>query len=186
MASALSHDLPAFLLEEFKYVADFQDQCRNAGLAIYCFSPNVVYPIFVMSREIEFRVWENGKRVIPYNPNKSGEEDFEVSTSPDGEARVNRRFLGEYDGVIKGAIIEQFTGLKDRNGREVYEGDIISIIGDKTWKHEGIYTVNYDRGSFNLTHKSLTMGFRTLIDLDFQLVEVIGDTHEGIFKDNVV
>ncbi len=60
-----------------------------------------------MPREIKFRAWENN----------SMRYDF-----------WQRCDLGNYlnsKGVFKNIIVMQYTGLKDKNNKEIYEGDIL-------------------------------------------------------------
>ena len=76
-------------------------------------------------REIKFRAWDiEYKQWIPF-------EDIVIYG--DGQMYADRRINGGdiVDTVSPPAVIfEQFTGLRDKSGKEIYEGDIVRLIRD--------------------------------------------------------
>lgn len=71
-------------------------------------------------REIKFRVWNKKLREMDYSvtPDPSKYEKFWGDKGLSGEHWIP-------DDPDDYSDLMQFTGLKDKNGREIYEGDIL-------------------------------------------------------------
>jgi uncharacterized phage protein (TIGR01671 family) len=80
----------------------------------------------------------------------------------------------------------EFTGLLDKNGKEIYEGDIVE---GTTFKEPIILktetrikaVVDFSRGAFHAwSFVDLPKGFRTLPSLTDNDIEVIGNIYENL------
>ena len=135
-----------------------------------------------MNDRFKFRVWSNKHKMYVEDNCYPIGGDYSLSMTQHGYVEVIG--LGDYQdysddihswGVVKNledyigdCIIEQCTGLKDKNGRLIYENDIVREISKKEpeWE-EYVIKVEYKCCGFNLYRDE---------DYDF---EVIGNIHEN-------
>ena len=128
-------------------------------------------------REIEFRVWDNQEKV--YLNKKDIAIDnlgnvFVFEGCNDNDADLwHVRILVDPDN--ERYIIEQSTGLKDKNGTEIYEGDVIKVERDGI-----IYRVEWIHGGFGLEPRYNSPFCPRLGNVEVrEKIEVIGNIHEN-------
>lgn len=72
---------------------------------------------------------------------------------------------------IEDCVLEQYTGLKDKNGKEIYEGDIVSVRNKNRKNEYDIGVVEFGKAAFRCPF--------LLGKYHPGQVEVIGNVHEN-------
>ncbi len=128
-------------------------------------------------REIKFRAWDKKDKMMYYNIQK-GIEFTDLSHYTFDEFLGNSKAMGDYHEQE----VMQYIGLKDKNGVEIYEGDILEYQNPEA--EGGICAVpelkynNYDNllGMFDSEWDNG--------DDSYSNIEVIGNIYEN--KDLIV
>jgi uncharacterized phage protein (TIGR01671 family) len=116
-------------------------------------------------REIKFRAWNDIDKIM-----------VDLKKITPFATDIPGLFIPE-KGVKPGyLIIEQFTGLKDKNGKEIYEGDVISC---RDWETPKV--VVFRGGSFGYEYPDDIFEPLFLIDggIGVSDIEIIGNIHEN-------
>lgn len=124
--------------------------------------------------DIKFRVWNRqSKKYITGN---------RVRVDGDGLLYIDRItvkncFRPPHTRKNPWFIVEQYTGLKDKNGTEIYEGDVV-----ETPEYPGKIVYNKKYACFELWRPRSSDCFIALThqqDIDMGDLEVIGNIHEN-------
>lgn len=135
-------------------------------------------------REIKFRCWD-GKKMLPVRL-----IDFDMSGKPHEvrtwEARQVSDDAFDFDFPVHIAVevkLMQFTGLTDKNGNEIFEGDIVSHnkrLYEVAINFNGFYLQRYKlwRGRFKPSF-CYSLSLFTKPNGSVESAEVVGNVYEN-------
>jgi uncharacterized phage protein (TIGR01671 family) len=134
-------------------------------------------------REIRFRSWDKIRKEMLYSDTQKDFDkmlihwDFINGWSA---TRAKDRFVLSN----ANAVLMQYTGLKDKNGKEIYEGDIVKAFYDKKYPFHYKIVFNqkiacYWAEPIQLNHAvTTTKPLYDIIEI-FENCEVIGNLYEN-------
>ena len=126
-----------------------------------------------MNRQIKFRAWDKkNSQFLQNNDNGVDETIFDLWSWADVMSTCLLFPMNDY-------VFQQYTELKDKNDKEIYEGDIVkfSRLFEKERKIKELKSfVRFDEGKFGFD----LIGFNGMFyDLSYECrIEVIGNIFE--------
>jgi uncharacterized phage protein (TIGR01671 family) len=125
-------------------------------------------------REIKFRAWSNVDKAMFYDVQSAYDSSM---TDETGKKHDVMDSFGQTLEMPERYIVEQYTGLKDKNGKEIYEGDILndsSKIPYTVVFSEDFcgFVAEFDEVSGYVSHERLDCYYDSS-------TEIIGNIHDG-------
>lgn len=125
-----------------------------------------------MNREIKFRIWDNEEK--KYLSLRDYQDLGAIEVENDGTLTLSPRYRFLINMMImpERFVPQQYVGLKDKNGVEIYEGDKVKA---KFYGKEVVGEIGFNSGCF-LLWNSCVSDNQLFIFTD---IEVIGNIYEN-------
>ena len=120
-----------------------------------------------MNREIKFRIWADNQFYYKCLVGNTNDTDDKKYTCPVVWLDDRKEWVNCDNGIIS-----QYTGIKDKNGVEIYEGDKVKA---KFYGKEVVGEIGFNSGCF-LLWNSCVSDNQLFIFTD---IEVIGNIYEN-------
>lgn len=145
-----------------------------------------------MNREIKFRVWNGLEMVYDVISGRFG--TFYVNPDNNGIDKNDSASLSPYNTKYHDNVpVMQFVGIKDKNGNDIYEGDILKYHYNRILKKEDygyeedlsfedIGEIVFEDGCFIVKNEHFVSTLDSNEDIEFTVIGNIYQNHELLEK----
>lgn len=143
-------------------------------------------------REINFRAWDKETNIMVYSDHRTRKlYDVYYGFEMNGEGELECRWEGEFteSHVLDGGMLDnlmQYTGLKDMNGVEIYEGDIVAVSDGVDSYVTNVYWGGEEYPAFDLNHRHIPSLWyyesnilSEITNSELEEIQVIGNIYEN-------
>ncbi|QBX94252.1 YopX family protein [Lactiplantibacillus plantarum] len=125
---------------------------------------------------IKFRAWDKiqNKMLLPDNIEFIYGQAYWAEASTDGYYECSNN--GKVDGIGALFKLEQFTGLTDVNGKEIYEGNIVHVVTGDGYRRTGKVIFEQEQGCYMVDNGCDKYPF-SRFGYERDTLEVLGDVH---------
>ena len=139
-------------------------------------------------RKFKFRAWDNGQMVTSFFPESNYQLEVSFGTKLRlfhcaGRSEVTyedgEKILLPYWVCVEDAVIMQYIGLKDMNGKEIYEGDILLDVSPYAGNPK--YQVFWGKDDYAWLLKNENDHWSRIADDEryYEKLKVIGNIYEN-------
>lgn len=118
-------------------------------------------------RDIKFRVWDKRWNKMIYDVQDTFEENYTLGID----------YFGQYLNNEYSFEVMQYTGLKDCNRKEIYEGDILNVSNKYSGSFQPIIIIFEDGCFKGQAYHKMTKPF--MLDTPITVLEIIGNIYEN-------